>query len=359
VRSIPIFLHLSDADLLHETVRLAGCERDATVDLIVSLQEVDRRQLFLPAGYGSLFKFCVIRLGLAEGAAYTRIEAARAAQRFPVILEMLADGSSTLATIGVIGRHLTTANYQALLEESRSKAKREVERIVARLQPRADVPTMIRKLPALAAVVVESGTASPPAPPPGDAEPLALTAPTAVVCSTSQQARAVIAPLTPERFKFQITIDRETHDTLREIQDLIRHTVPTGDAAAIVARALRLLRDQLLRQKAAQVRNPRAVKPAIASDGSAANGDADDIPPPSRQIPAAVKRAVWERDGGQCAFTGADGRCLERTLLEFHHVRPFAAAGESTAGNLELRCRAHNAFEAQLFFRPDQERRRA
>ena len=148
MRSIPVFRHFSDAELLHEALRLAEGERDSTVSLIVSLQEIDRRQLFLPAGYGSLFKFCTIRLGLAEGAAYTRIEAARAAQRFPVILEMLSDASITLATIGVLGRHLTTANHAALLEESRGKPKREVERIVARLQPKADVPTVIRKLPA-------------------------------------------------------------------------------------------------------------------------------------------------------------------------------------------------------------------
>ncbi|PYR55121.1 MAG: hypothetical protein DMF85_20480, partial [Acidobacteria bacterium] len=71
---------------------------------------------------------------------------------------------------------------------------------------------------------------------------------------------------------------------------------------------------------------------------------------PSRHVPAEVKRKVWERDGGQCAFVGAGGRCAERSFLEFHHVVPFADGGPSTATNLQLRCRPHNAYEAELRF---------
>jgi len=63
-----------------------------------------------------------------------------------------------------------------------------------------------------------------------------------------------------------------------------------------------------------------------------------------------VKRAVWQRDGGRCAFVGSRGVCGERGFLEFHHVVPFAAAGEATVANIQLRCRAHNAYEASLFF---------
>jgi uncharacterized protein (TIGR03435 family) len=63
-----------------------------------------------------------------------------------------------------------------------------------------------------------------------------------------------------------------------------------------------------------------------------------------------VKRDVWRRDEGQCAFVGRNGRCTERGFLEFHHVQPFAAGGAATSANIQLRCRAHNAYEASLFF---------
>jgi HNH endonuclease len=67
-------------------------------------------------------------------------------------------------------------------------------------------------------------------------------------------------------------------------------------------------------------------------------------------MPAAVRRVVWDRDGGRCAFVGTHGRCTETGFLEFHHVEPFAAGGAPTSQNIQLRCRAHNAYEAELFF---------
>ena len=43
----------------------------------------------------------------------------------------------------------------------------------------------------------------------------------------------------------------------------------------------------------------------------------------------------------------------EPAFLEYHHRQPFAAGGKATVENIELRCRAHNAYEAQLFFTGD------
>ncbi len=45
-------------------------------------------------------------------------------------------------------------------------------------------------------------------------------------------------------------------------------------------------------------------------------------------------------------------RCTERRVLEFHHVTPYAAGGVSTADNIQLRCRAHNGYEAERYFGP-------
>jgi hypothetical protein len=38
----------------------------------------------------------------------------------------------------------------------------------------------------------------------------------------------------------QFTVSRETYDKLRHAQDLLRHTIPTGDPAVIFDRALTL-----------------------------------------------------------------------------------------------------------------------
>jgi hypothetical protein len=59
---------------------------------------------------------------------------------------------------------------------------------------------------------------------------------------------------------------------------------------------------------------------------------------------------VWARDEGRCAFIGADGRCRETGRLELHHLVPFARGGPASAKNLQLRCQAHNAYEAEQEF---------
>jgi 5-methylcytosine-specific restriction endonuclease McrA len=126
-------------------------------------------------------------------------------------------------------------------------------------------------------------------------------------------------------------MSREAHDKLRQAQDLMRHRFPTGDIAAIVDRALTLLLTELRRTKCGEARRPRAASPH--SKG--------------RHVPASVRREVWKRDGGRCAFVGAAGRCTERGFLEYHHVVPYADGGGTSVDNLQLRCRAHNGYEAE------------
>jgi 5-methylcytosine-specific restriction endonuclease McrA len=84
----------------------------------------------------------------------------------------------------------------------------------------------------------------------------------------------------------------------------------------------------------------------------------------ARHIPAEVRRAVWHRDGGQCAFTSDTGhRCQERKDLQFDHIDPYARGGNATVGGMRLLCRAHNQFEAERtygaeFMRQKRERAR-
>src|SRR5262245_5336608 len=94
-----------------------------------------------------MFTYCTQVLHLAEHAALKRIDAARAARRFPIIQELLADGRIQLSTVRLLAPHLTEANHQSLLGEASHKSKREVEQIVARLLPRPDAPSIVRKLP--------------------------------------------------------------------------------------------------------------------------------------------------------------------------------------------------------------------
>jgi hypothetical protein len=56
------------------------------------LAEIETRALYVPSGYSSLFTDCHEGLGYTEDAAYNRKVAAQVARRFPVVVDMLADG---------------------------------------------------------------------------------------------------------------------------------------------------------------------------------------------------------------------------------------------------------------------------
>lgn len=303
--------NMSDDALVAETKRVAEVERRSMAELLELLIEVERRNLCQSLGCSSLFKYCTTVLGLSEQAAYSRINAARAAARFPAVLPMLADGALTLSSIGLLAPHLTEDNHDALLDAAQKKSAREVQKIVACANPQPDIPATVRALPATA------------------------TTPTA---STTPTARPVIAPLSARRYLLKLTIGEETRDKLKRARSLLRHVIPDGDPAALLDRALTLLVKDAERMKWSATSKPRAAQSSQAPG------------PGTRHIPAAIKRAVWRRDRGRCAFVGSLGRCEEAAFLEFHHVEPFAAGGASEIDNLQLRCRAHNQHEARLYF---------
>jgi hypothetical protein len=43
-------------------------------------------------------------------------------------------------------------------------------------------------------------------------------------------------------------------------------------------------------------------------------------------------------------------RCSATSNVEFHHKNPFARGGRHDADNVELRCAAHNQYQADLDF---------
>jgi 5-methylcytosine-specific restriction endonuclease McrA len=161
----------------------------------------------------------------------------------------------------------------------------------------------------------------------------------AVVPVTLETASTGVAPAkvtarSAGRFAWQLTANQHMQDLLEEAQELIGHAGPR-DLASVLERALTLLVESLRKSKHAETSRPRAPR-------ETANG---------RHVPAAVARAVWERDGHQCTFRGDDGRrCSERSDLQMDHVIPFALGGRTTVENLRLLCRAHNQYEAERVF---------
>jgi hypothetical protein len=328
---------LSNHELLAETARLAFAECQTTAQLIALLAEVDARALYLAEGYSSMFVYCTQVLRLSESAAYDRIEAARVSRQHPLVLEHLIAGTVTLTAVRLLAPHLTADNCEALVEAAHHKSKREVLHLVACIAPQPDLAPSVRRLssPRPAEGTVTESLLGPTVQPTEPVPPIETDTPPSVLPPPTPASRPTVAPLAAERYLIKVTVSRDTHEKLRRAQDLLRHTLPSGDPAAIVDCALTVLVEQLERRRVAKSGRPRS-KAVSAAD--------------TRRVPANVKRLVWERDAGRCAFIGTQGRCPETGRLEFHHLVPYAAGGVTSVENLALRCRSHNTYEAVQYF---------
>ena len=134
-------------------------------------------------------------LHLSEGSAYNRIETARAARRYPKVLDALERGDLTLTAVRLLAPHLTPANHGEVLAAARHRTKQGIQELIASVNPRPAAATIIRRV---------------------------------------ADTRGVVTPLAPDRYMLQVTLSRETHEKLRRAQALARHTLPSGDVGSIL-----------------------------------------------------------------------------------------------------------------------------
>ena len=272
---------LPDAELLSRLRHLAEHERIATAVLIAHLAILDGRRLYVPLGYPSLFNYCMRELHFSESAAFHRIKCVRAVRRFPVILDMLAQGVIHMSAVRLVAPHLTADNHRELLDQACHKSQREVEKLVAELDPLPSVPSTVRRLPARGPLELFSESSKADgAPPEGDGAELSNRAHTeaprpdtgpaqppqflsagsghpdpGVLTSTISRTptRATplsrVKPLGPNRYKVTFTMVEETHEKLREAQALLGHRIPGGDIGLVIDRALTDLVIRLRRRK--------------------------------------------------------------------------------------------------------------
>jgi hypothetical protein len=164
----------------------------------------------------------------------------------------------------------------------------------------------------------------------------------AAAASAPPVCRTVVEPLSPGRYKVQFMASAELRNKLEKLIALMGSQAPQGDLAAVIEQAVT---EKLERLEARRFGTTRAHR-----KGSAETEEAEAGPSPSsRHIPAAVQRAVRERDGNRCRYVDDKGRrCPERkrNRLQFHHRHPFGLGGDHSVLNIRLMCRAHNDYLA-------------
>lgn len=326
--------HLTNGALIQEARELAANDRQNTGQLLIHLGEIGRRKLYLAAGHSSMYQYCRREFLMTEDVAYKRIQAARAAQKYPQILDGIADGRLNLTAIVLLRKHLTRTNADRLLTAAEYATKSEVQVLIAREFPKPDLPARIE--PVLVSAVPSAATELVP-------EPVEFGRKSAEIVSSvpMPQTPAIdfprVEPLAPRRFGLQVTISQEVHDKLRRAQELLGQQIAPNDLESLFDCLLDIALPELEKRKFAATDKPQFQRRRLVND--------------PRHVPNAVKREVWKRDGGQCTFRGESGhRCEERRGLEFDHIDPVARGGAATVRNTRLLCPAHNQYEAERVF---------
>ena len=300
---------LSDDALEARLHQLVKAERESTAEVLACLGEFDARSLAVKRGTASTFVYAVMKLKYAEGAAYRRLYAARAARLYPEILSYVRDGSLSLSVITLIQPHLTRDNASRVIARMQGKTKREADRLLAEVAPQPDVPDMIKLLPAGGGYGQTVGPTL-NADPRGPAE--------------------IVRPTAPARYLFRFSGDEGFWKGVRRLRELLSHRYPEGKVEQLLGETVLFYLDanDPLRKEPAKPR---------ASD------------PHARRPPQSVKDAVARRDGGRCAFIGPDGsRCAETRWLDYDHIEPWSLGGASnTAENIRLLCGPHNQLERE------------
>ncbi len=140
-----------------------------------------------------------------------------------------------------------------------------------------------------------------------------------MVSPRPEPPRSEAIPLTADLRRLHVTASKQFLDKLEAARAALSHSLPSATTEAILEAALDLV---------------------LARDAKRKAGN--------RRVPAAVRRAVWERDGGRCQWPLAPvGSAARRSASRFDHVDPLHRGGCSTVENTRLLCRAHNDLAAR------------
>lgn len=353
---------LNDTGLLLETKRRVANERKAINAVLEVLREIDERKLYAKMGFSSLFGFAHKVLGYTEAEAGARITAARLIKQIPALSEKLEAGNLSLTQVVKASaffnqekkadKPLSKEEKTKVFEIIENKSIRESERMLLSLS----------------------------------SNPEALM----------ERTRAI----SPSHSEIRFVVDQSLMNDLNRLKEIWAHTLPNANWQELIRRmaAIALEKEDPLRKaerSAAKREKARpqqsldnAEKPlrepkltpserkakdnqsrlsrqtmklesdkqlcrTVSSASEVAKNEVrrgiEPVAPAkrSRSIPAAIKHAVWLRDGGQCTYRSLDGkRCNCRYGLEIDHIQPFGSGGDHSLGNLRLSCRAHNSWRA-------------
>jgi len=290
--------HLSNIELDQEFAVVVKTERKITHDVLLYIQEIHRRSLYVSFGYDSLRNYLIKRHKYSEGAANRRISAMFLLSAVPEVKEKIIEGSLNLSQLAVA----QSAIYQTQQKENRKISTEEKASLLLELENKTIDETKAEIANTLNIEIK-------------DKKPITYG---------KDNAAFINMKLTKEELALvQETLNLMSHQA-KDPKELL----------------LNFCKKALKAKK--ELKSQKGLMPSAAATKSECNKNR------SRYILVSLRNQVFIRDQFICRFIGEDGHlCGSKKFLQPHHIIPFAKGGKHTLENLSLRCRTHNLYEAE------------
>ncbi len=379
---------LSNNELVRKLERLSGTERELLVQMLRYLVEVERRELYSPRGYSSLHEFCTGHLKYSGAAASRRITAARCLRRYRCVAGMLLRGEINLSVLSLVADMLTPENYREVLSKMKGRSYRDVQRLVARHNPKQAVRDRVKPVYIRTELKITGdsgnggasrgtlsskdeggngglrGGGGKSTSGVGRARCLESTSYGDIFgnCENSGQTDVVFE----EKYELKFAVNAG----LMEKIDRVRAILSTKrgkprDFESLFEHVIDEFLDRHSPEGRMKRRAERGAKASKKTQGGAVKSQKGEDSQKetigktkkrahskrSRYIPQAAKDEVYMRDGGRCTHVGTNGkRCVKRDNLQIDHIVPYAKGGRNTIENLRLLCPGHNRLAAKKEF---------
>ena len=283
----------NETQFIHETnLRLAKTILLSEGELLSSLMEMQRRNLFRELGCTGIFEYCQRHLKFCESQAnyYRRI--AEVSFKVPELKAAVVQGELSISKARRITTVINPTNHQEWIRNAQTMKQKELEKAVSIVNPQAHPIERIR-------------------------------------------------PVARNVSELRVPIDDETDKNLEILKDLLSQKLKRAATLAdVIAWAAKETREKFDPEKKAE----RFAKRTTLSSRKLAP-----LQPGRHPVPAKVKHEVVLRDGHRCSYRSADGKiCGQRKWTDLHHLVPVSEGGLNIANNLQFLCSAHHRLSHEF-----------
>ncbi len=312
---------------IHQAAVLAVTElKQKEALLILALQDVDEHFAYRYLGFNSLFRYCMDALKLTEAQSYMYISVSRKSKNLPALQSALESGEVTVSKASRVVSVINCDNAQYWLDLTKESTKHEVEKEVAKVNPKAICPEKARYL-------------------------------------------------TDTTIELQVAVSEEVFKLLKRAQEILaqKHKKPVSLEGVIKTLSENYLekQDPLKREKRRQIRNKKTYNQGVTTerDGKNSNKLLPKVSPQSvtakatelcpgrasqsdqtlvldkgksRTLKQTTKDHILTRDEGRCTYRQGNRRCTERVYLHVHHIQAKELGGTDDSQNLTTLCSGHH-----------------